>query len=417
MINALLICILFAARAHAETAVLGEGRNAPPPEVIVNLDTGGQSYPIPELLGKLFAQTSYKLYMADGVAKSKNLVSVSITNVPFRLALSILANNQYLTVAPAPSGFLISPDSGSRVLSIYYAPAGFRAAVPGGILHSSLAPGSSFPGSSESDRLIAPLEPPSYFSPGSMPRVIPTGTSFSPSVADDYNFISMTIPAMPVNKAVAKIEPGWSFSGNLGKRMMPGAKFVGFPRKLAIMLLLHSAGLIPPADEQKVVTSTGVANLLITWHHLLVAHRESNRIDMRTSGNWVASYQLTPNTGDVRAIGCGAYGIGGYLSGGRWVFTVLSTQAHDVSLLTSLLSTASHRFVMRDPAKYDLTSELSDVTLDQALDIILPSIHRCYNKTGSAQNPVYVIQSTPTKHRVLNDPTKPNTLGGKTAGN
>ena len=236
---------------------------------------------------------------------------------------------------------------------------------------------------------------------GGMPT--PNGMQMSPSCLAD-ELVTMSIPSMPVKDAVAKIEPGWTFKEDLGNTIMPGAKFSGFQKDMAIALVLSAAMLAPPTGYDKVVTTRG-------------------KIDL-------SMYQWMPAAIPVRPMGIAGYiptqqaiAIGMCKNNGKSLFTILAVRAPERDLLEKLMSNSGYSYLLGDMTfkadaswhimkdaignnlkqmwrgftyrpESQVSVQLYNVTLDEALNSILPMLGGVkFRKQGPAANPTYYIES------------------------
>lgn len=241
--------------------------------------------------------------------------------------------------------------------------------------------------------------------------------------------VTMSVPPMPVKDAVVMVWPGspWTFGDDLGRTPMPGARFHQYPREMAAATVVQAAGLIPPVAAEKMVSQKGRADAASSqeWmppraqntqifaqnNYGYLAQRPTGAVDNLASQGGVASQS---------GIAIAAYK--SKAAGNEWVFTIFSNQALDVDLLERLLTLSGRSYVMGDlsyrpevrtqtvnqdkstgktvqqrtlycfPPKA-VTAQLHDVTLDQALDNILPACRLRYRKVGPPTNVSYVIET------------------------
>lgn len=216
--------------------------------------------------------------------------------------------------------------------------------------------------------------------------------------------VTMSIPMMPVKDAVAKIESGWTFNGNLGSTIMPGVRFYNFQKDMAIAFVLSAAMLAPPTGNDKVVTTRGKADL--------------------------SMYQWMPASSSDQSMNFMGYikpqvsvSIGAYNSNGKKLFTILAVKTPERDLLETLMTNSGYSYILGDLTYKSDTSwhtviesknpgvkqmwmgfttrpsgkvsvQLYNVTLDQALNSILPMIGGVkFHRQGPAENPTYFIES------------------------
>jgi hypothetical protein len=142
--------------------------------------------------------------------------------------------------------------------------------------------------------------------------------------------------------------------------------------------------------------------------------------------------------------------VGAYKSqSGVWLFTVLSSQSPDIDLLQMLFAVSGKSYVMGDistreyyttvlvsagngalvknrarntrgPSK--LSVQIYDATLDQALGNITSAAGLKFRKTGTTNNPTYVIDTTMITDAPATDPqpapasTRKTAPGAKSSG-
>lgn len=201
--------------------------------------------------------------------------------------------------------------------------------------------------------------------------------------------VTMRIPPMSVRDALAMIETGWTFKDNLGDTSMPGVSFYQFPKDMAAGMVLISAGLVPPAGGRKIVTAKGKADLSTFY--------QWSPKQTGSYGSYGRGYgSAIPSAGGLvlgSGFNSGAMSIGCYKkSEGEWRYTVLTSGAKDTDLLQALFITGGTSFVIGDllptgyPAGYPrgprianaVSLQLFDVTLDDALRVILPTVGLVY---------------------------------------
>jgi hypothetical protein len=111
----------------------------------------------------------------------------------------------------------------------------------------------------------------------------------------------------------------------------------------------------------------------------------------------------------------GDLAIAAYPRDGKWLFVVFASHVEDTRVMEGLFSTSGRSYVMGDVSvrphkllqvlngrkiestswtswRHTVSAQLYDVTLDQALDALLPSLSLTYRKQGPAANPTYVVE-------------------------
>lgn len=241
---------------------------------------------------------------------------------------------------------------------------------------------------------------------------------------------TVNLPAMPVKDALNTVWPqnNWVFKDNLGQTTMPGAKFYQFPRPIAGATVVAAAGLIPPTNEGRLIAMKGQADLKswFAWDPAIQMRQQTanNNAPNRGLGQFSnMNQQFVGNaycpTGDVA--------ISAYRSrGDTWVFTVLANRALDVDVLEKLFALSGKPYVMGDLTKRpqtvnqtwdsapaeakmaegtpkqlvmrgpkQISAQLRNVTLDQALNTLLPAAGLTYRKVGLPNNMTYIIEVPP----------------------
>jgi hypothetical protein len=77
--------------------------------------------------------------------------------------------------------------------------------------------------------------------------------------------IRLQLSAMPVEEAYQSIIKAsgvpdvlnWRFEGDLGKTIMPGARFLGIPVEMAARIVVAASGLVPPTATERTITKRG----------------------------------------------------------------------------------------------------------------------------------------------------------------
>ena len=232
--------------------------------------------------------------------------------------------------------------------------------------------------------------------------------------------VNTCLESMPIQDAVAKVDPGWVFKGNLGKLTMPGARFYRFPKDMAIKLMIASAGLIPPDGNTKVVSAKGKADLT----SFLSCHFRSQSTYGQEWDEFFDSHRNTPAEYGISALG--EMSVAAYKPhGGKdWRFVVFADWCVGLDVARQVLALSATRFsergngqiprfilttiqnpksptglsevktLMFEPAP-QLTVQLSDMTLDQVLDQVLTRDGILYRKDGTPGNPAYTIGIEP----------------------
>jgi len=232
--------------------------------------------------------------------------------------------------------------------------------------------------------------------------------------------ITLVVPEMPIAEALTKIGAASSLAGAFTRKTMPGARFFQFPREMAETILFVTAGLVPPVggDPQTVRAGQSDLSQLLQWVSSPGAKPTgatqgtfggSGFGGFGSSGYSGGYYTPTPPSPS------GDLAIAAYVRQGKWLFTIFASQVQDARLLEGLFSTGGRSYVMGDvslrPQKtvqmvdgkriegtamtsyhQTVSAQLYDVTLDQALDALLPSLGLIYRKQGMAANPTYVIE-------------------------
>ena len=387
--------ILFLALAVSVNAQVGPAPLALSPGGI-NLEL--KDVPLKQAFERLFESAGdrparYQLDPAfDKPPYDKVKVSLKLQNAQLYDALNRLANAHDLCVTRLGGRYVIGPKPAVEVDTSYQPPQ---------------APGQPVPPGAK-----APTKP-------------------------EKELMTVSIPAMPVRAALGMLykqgdsESPWEFKGGLDTARMPGAKFYRFPRDEAAKVLLFAAGLAPPASG-KVVTSKGSVRLsdILQYTPVWSGGQTAGQAAYPGYGGAYGGFMkygaypqagaqggTAPGTGQgyVPAVAVAAYKSGTF--GDKWLFTVLCAQEWDIGVLEKLLATSGRSYVMarvsERPYSKTMTSikagrpsissyvdsmypsmisvSLYDVTLDQALDSILPNVLLKYRKQGPPDNPIYVI--------------------------
>lgn len=254
------------------------------------------------------------------------------------------------------------------------------------------------------------------------------------------DLVTVNIPAMPIKDALALVCPdsGWTFSDGLGKTPMPGARFYQFPRDMAAAIVLRSAGLVPPAGSSRVIANRGQFDVYTNYQYM--PSRAQYGASQQPAGYADQGYLYTNQArannsrSDQEGIAIAAY-----ISGNRMLFTILTNRARDVDLIGKLMTLGGRSYVLGDagtdvpqvqalaatvqtegsrdaaptgqieqptgfPSKA-ISAQLRDVTLEQALDSLLPACHLTYHRVGPANNPTYKID--PMVQTIINSPAAP----------
>lgn len=234
----------------------------------------------------------------------------------------------------------------------------------------------------------------------------------SAAVADAIlpsDLVTIDIPPMPVKNALAMVCPnrGWTFGDDLGRTPMPGARFYQFPREMAAAVVLTAAGLMPPTGNSKVVSYRGKVPGIANNQYMPnvgvpMAQPAAGQQNYYSNQAWNRAYP----THDGIAIAA-------YQSGNTVLYTILANRALDSVLITRLMTMSGRSYVMGDrdqPVQSELnyaaqqqsvpqainrskgvTAQLRNVTLDQALNSLLPACAMQYRKIGMPADPTYQI--------------------------
>jgi len=244
---------------------------------------------------------------------------------------------------------------------------------------------------------------------------------------------TMNLAAMPVKDALTAVWPQspWTFKDDLGHTTMPGAKFYRFPRPIAGATVIAAAGLIPPTGDATFISARGQADLK-PWFQWDPGNQMKQQ----------AGTSMSPAAGNAR-FGANQQNIGNAICpnrdvaisayrsrvGDTWVFTVLANRALDIDVLEKLFALSGKAYVMGDLTQrpqvinqsYDsqpgeekmvrdsqqeqlvirirgpkqISAQLRNVTLDQALDTLLPAAGLMYRKIGPPNNLTYIIEAPP----------------------
>lgn len=299
-----------------------------------------------------------------------------------------------------------------------------------------------------------------------------------PQVADSLDIhvgqepardITVCIQAMPVSDAVRMVEPGWSFQGNLGSIVIPGARFYQFPREMAVPVLLAEAGLMPPTGQSRLVTRRGRFDLSILCPINATRALTQNQgyaapgMASRAQAGPVARQYIPPGLGNASPVDqsyaapmtnsrmqAASQNVGGMIipvsggslaiaeyqrpnTGGKLLFIILADRAVDTDVIEKLFAVSGKGYAMGDvmsrprlsrqvetsngsQKNIDTTRfqspsvislQLIDATLDQALDTIVPTVGLQYRKLGPLYNPTYLIEAGPGRSRPLAPQAKP----------
>jgi hypothetical protein len=219
----------------------------------------------------------------------------------------------------------------------------------------------------------------------SVPTVNSTSAWYKPQQTN-YTPVTLDIEAMPVEQAYAKLVRSlgadplkWQFSGDLGKTIMPGARFYQFPFEKAAQMIVAAAGLVPPNSPEVVIKEKGRPRLSEIYRNPYLASGE------------IGAYRLPD---------------------GAWRYTIGANQQFGIlSFVGNILSLAGATFSMAGPRPADggsanrpIIIKLIDVTLDQALEAILEPVGLTYTKKDN----LYIIQepAEPQRARAVTIKTK-----------
>lgn len=231
----------------------------------------------------------------------------------------------------------------------------------------------------------------------------------TPEDSGKPDMVTMVLLPMPIKNAVAKLSvspkdgtemPSWEFANDLGNTRMPGVKFYSFPRYQAIQFTIAASGLVPPVGIGGQVEIRGDVDMskLFSWEQM-----------GGSSGVRDAAYYTAIGTTRRASALLTAVSIAARKVGDKWLLTIITNQAFDVDVIEKLFAFTGESYVIgaRSPftATKSLSAKLYDVTLDQALDVLLPSVGMTYRKAGLSKNPTYVVSDTGTHYQP--GPTRP----------
>jgi hypothetical protein len=211
------------------------------------------------------------------------------------------------------------------------------------------------------------------------------------SISEDLDQVTLRIPPMSIKEAIEKIETGWTFKDKLGDTQMPGASFYRFPKDAAVSMLLISAGLVPPTNDSKLVTTKGKADLssYIQWNP-----QKNTRI--YDFANRRGGFGM--NDFDNAVVAIGAHKTND--KKGEWLYTILASKASQTDLLDPLFSITGRSYLRAESGSgyggyggSAVSAQLYDLTLDDSLDVLLPMMGLFYGIQGSDTNPTYVIST------------------------
>lgn len=202
--------------------------------------------------------------------------------------------------------------------------------------------------------------------------VMPVQPAAETATREPYPILQrQIIPPMSIREALELIQPGWTFKGDLGDTLIPGAMFSQISRSAAARILLIAAGLVPPDEGMEIVK-----------------HGQLSLSDYAAS----ESFYLGP--GGIVIVGTSTKA-----PDGEQPYAVFFERTPTDLALSSLLSMARVAHVVATPPgdRQDLTVRLYDVTLDEALNNIVPTLGLKYRKQGPKAKPTYIIEPTSQK--------------------
>ncbi|MHB0999927.1 MAG: hypothetical protein ACYC27_11840 [Armatimonadota bacterium] len=374
--------------------------------------------PLCEAIGKLFEGQNLQYSLAPELnlpPYDKIKVSMKLVDIPVTNAISALLKSHQLSIRKDNDAYYIAPadmaqfdPTGEQVLGELE----FRIKSP----HNSNSSAPSGPG---------PQGGPAGFGGGAMPvmaGMMPGNEAFAePMLESRQDMITISILQMPVKDAIEKVEPGWTFNGDLGDTIMPGAKFYNLQKDMAVGIILQAAGLLIPDNGSKVISEKGRndLNMIYTWK----PQASRNDYDPMANVNFGGKSFAVPGIGTTS----NAISIGAYKNSNSWSFTVLAGRAYDTVLLRRLMDISGKNHVIgniqsrpyattqtiynskSEPSKIQyiqygppstISVQLYDVALDEALDNILPLVGLIYKKKGASDNPVYSIEVKPLDNTI-----------------
>ena len=344
-------------------------------------------------------------------------VSVSFSNVPLRQAIEVLFND-------VGAGFVLDPGVNQspfdRIsVSLNLVNADFEQALSTLLDRTGLAWTRE-----EIGYRIAPSTAPTPAFTNQMQVV--------QNLTQAADLATINLSAMPVKEALSAVWPQspWAFKDDLGRTVMPGAKFYRFPRPIAGATVVAAAGLIPPPGDATFISARGQADLK-GWFQWNPGNQMGRQQVMSALPAPGAPAGPASQSGAYQQYAGNAIGpnrdvaICAYRSrvGDTWVYTVLANRALDIDLLEKLFALSGNAYVMGDltlrpQMQYEsqpsmekmagearnqliirgpkqISAQLRNVTLDQALNTLLPAAGLMYRKTGPPNNATYVIEVPP----------------------
>ena len=183
-----------------------------------------------------------------------------------------------------------------------------------------------------------------------------------------YGVVTMDLPGMNLRDALWKVDPETAQTVQLTDAVTPEASFYYFPKKIAADILIHRATGAP-------------------------LHVDIKTISM------------------IQAILPQFVSVAAYRAQGAWKLIILANQAKPVDLVSALFKVTRTNFVVvgggsaalggglaaMQPTGPEVTVQLIGVSLDEALETILPTLNMTCTKKGRA----YFIGPAPDK------PTEP----------
>ena len=354
---------------------------------------------------------------AQGPAPAPPGVSVSFSNVPLRQAIEVLFNY-------SNAGFVLDPGIDQspydRInVSLNLVNADFDQALSTLLDRTGLA---------------WTLEDGQYrIAPSSSQQARPAGVQMvMASELQNADLATVNLPAMPVKEALNTVWPRspWTFRDDLGRTPMPGAKFYQFPRQMAGATVVAAAGLIPPTGSERMIAFKGRANLadMFQWDPGRQLGIQAPGSAPTAPSGQAQRFGFNQQNASNATLSSAGVAISAYRlrTGDTWVFTIMANRALDTDVLEKLFGLSGKAYVMGDLAQRPqvqnyylksatseekasaevpnqviirgpklISAQLRNVTLDQALDSLLPAAGLRYRKMGPPNSLTYVIEVPP----------------------
>lgn len=190
----------------------------------------------------------------------------------------------------------------------------------------------------------------------------------TPPVSTASHTVCLTLDAMPVKEAYDAVikasgapdSLGWRFQGDLGKKIMPGARFSNIPTNMAAAIVLSAAGLVPPTGSATAVATTGRVDFS--------AYAPSDILN----GQWSSRYGQPDSVARYK----GSDGVTRYF---------VNATMRVPELLRAIFPSNVSFVIQGEGSSKDATTasvRLMNVTLDEALRAILPSTGYRYYSTS-----------------------------------